>query len=212
MSRALFPESAAPGGERAEAEEADRALAERIREGDAAAFETLFHRYYGRLHAFARTYVRAPEAAEDLVADVFVRVWERRTEWELRGGPRAYLYGAVRNEALAWLRRQRMLDRAHADALRDDRRPGMGAAPLAGDAQLEARELAEAIDRAVDALPDRSREAFVLHRRHGLSYAEVAAAMDISPRTVEVHIGRAFKALRTRLSTLLSLLVMLSVG
>ena len=207
MTPALSPGSAAPGGARAHADE-DHGLAERIRAGDAAAFETLFNRYYGRLHAFARTYVRSAEVAEDLATDVFVRVWERRAEWELRGTPRAYLYAAVRNESLAWLRRQRMLDRAHASALRDDRSPGMGAAPLAGDAQLEARELAEAIDRGVDALPERTREAFVLHRRHGLTYAEVAAAMDISPRTVEVHIGRAFRALRTHLGPLLSLLLL----
>jgi RNA polymerase sigma-70 factor (family 1) len=211
VSRALFPQSAAAERADAAGDEADRALAERVRAGDAAAFEALFHRYYGRLHAFARGYVKSPEVAEDLATDVFVRVWERRAEWELRAGPRAYLYAAVRNEALAWLRRQRMLDRAHADALRDDRRPGMGAAPAPGDAQVEARELTEAIDRAVAALPERTREAFVLHRRHGLSYAEIAAAMDISPRTVEVHIGRAFKALRTHLSTLLSLLLMLAV-
>jgi RNA polymerase sigma-70 factor (ECF subfamily) len=194
------PGAAAAGEDPAEAAALEAALAERVRAGDAAAFEALFQRFFRRLHAFAESYVGDSETAEDLVADVFVRVWERRAEWQLRGGPRAYLYGAVRNEALAHVRRRRMLQRAHASAAADERRPGMGA-------DLQARELAEAIELAIERLPERSREAFVLHRRHGLSYAQVAEAMEISPRTVEVHIRRAFQALRADLGGFLALLL-----
>jgi RNA polymerase sigma factor (sigma-70 family) len=103
----------------------------------------------------------------------------------------------VRNEALAHLRRRRMVESAHADAVRDERHPGMGAPDAPAEAQVQAQELADAADRAILQLPEGTQEAFVLHRKHGLSYAEVAAAMDISARTVEVHISRAFKALRT---------------
>ncbi|HEX8271838.1 MAG TPA: RNA polymerase sigma-70 factor [Longimicrobiaceae bacterium] len=201
------PGAAAAGEDPGEAAALEAALAERVRAGDAAAFEALFQRFFRRLHAFAESYVGDSETAEDLVADVFVRVWERRAEWQLRGGPRAYLYGAVRNEALAHVRRRRMLQRAHASAAADERRPGMGAPPAPSDAGLQARELAEAIELAIERLPERSREAFVLHRRHGLSYAQVAEAMEISPRTVEVHIRRAFLALRADLGGFLALLL-----
>lgn len=194
-----------------EGDAGDRELAARVRQGDGEAFETLFRRYYDGLAAFAEGYVRAPEVAEDLTVDVFVRIWERRAEWELRGTPRAYLYSAVRNEALAWLRRRKMVERAHAGAAADGRNPGMGAAPLDSDAEVQARELEEAAEHAILRLPERSREAFVLHRRHGLSYAEVAQAMGISPKTVEIHISRAFKSLRAQLAAFLPLLAGLLV-
>ncbi len=205
------PGEIAAGDDPREAAALEAGLAERVRAGDAAAFEALFHRFFRRLHAFAESYVGDAEVAEDLVTDVFVRVWERHAEWSLRGGPRAYLYGAVRNEALAHIRRRRMLQRAHASAAADERRPGMGAPPAPTDAGLQARELAEALELAIERLPERSREAFVLHRRHGLSYAQVAEAMDISPRTVEVHIRRAFQALRADLGGFLALLLAASL-
>lgn len=185
----------------------DDRLAARVRAGDAAAFEQIFHAYYGRLLAFVESYVRSPEVAEDLTVDVFVRIWERRGEWELRGSLRAYLYAAARNEALAWLRRQRMVQRVHDSAAHDDSPPGMGAPPAPGDAAVQARELAEAVEQAIERLPERGREAFVLHRKHGLSYAEVGETMGISPRTVEVHIRRAFQALRGELIHFLPLLL-----
>ncbi|HEX6751250.1 MAG TPA: RNA polymerase sigma-70 factor [Longimicrobium sp.] len=202
MSTPLHPPAAPEAGDAA-----DRELAARVQSGDAAAFEALFRRYFDRLAAFAEGYVRAPEAAEDLTVDVFVRIWERRAEWNLRGTPRSYLYTAVRNEALAWLRRRRMVERAHAESVRDGRPPAMGAAPESSDAGVEARELAEAADHAILQLPERSREAFVLLRKHGLSYAEIAETMGISVKTVEVHLGRAFKFLRAQLAAFLAVLL-----
>ena len=185
----------------------DDRLAARVQAGDASAFEELFIAYYRRLFVFVESYVRSAEVAEDLTVDVFVRIWERRTEWELRGSVRPYLYAAARNEALAWLRRQRMIERVHDGAAHDDAPPGMGAPPPPGDAAVQARELAEAVEQAIQRLPDRGREAFVLHRKHGLSYAEVGETMGISPRTVEVHIRRAFQALRADLGGFLALLL-----
>jgi RNA polymerase sigma-70 factor, ECF subfamily len=173
------------------AEPADEALAERIRAGDGEAFELLFRRYYGRLHAFAVSLTRSPDSAEDIAVDVFARIWERRADWSVHASVRSYLFTAVRNEAIASLRRQRMVE------------------PAAADADLHARELAAALDEAIDQLPERSREALLLHRKHGLSYAEVAETMGISARTVEVHIRRAFKALRISLGGFALLLLCL---
>src|SRR5262249_53580788 len=103
--------------------------------------------------------------------------------------------------------RRRMVERAHAESLRDDRRPGMGAAPASSDAEAEARELAEAADRAILQLPERSREAFVLLRKHGLRNAEIAETMRITLTTAEVHLGRALKALGAQLSAFLVVLL-----
>jgi RNA polymerase sigma-70 factor (ECF subfamily) len=192
-----------------QAEPLESELAVRVRAGDAAAFEALFHRHYRRLHAFIDGYVGSAEVAEDLAVDVFTRIWERRAEWEVRGSVRAYLYGAARNEALAHLRRRRMMERAHAEAARDLHSPGVAGPSAAADARLEASELEVAVEAAIARLPERGREALVLHRKHGLSYVEVADAMGISPRTVEVHIRRAFVALRTELAPFIPFLLLL---
>lgn len=180
-----------------------------IRAGDEASFKALFDAYYDRLHAFAERYVRSPEVAEDLAVDVFVRIWERRAEWEVRGSLRAYLYVAARNHALTYLEHQRVVKRAHSGLNGDELPLGMGRPPVAADAEAEAHELAEALDHALEQLSGRSREAFVLHRKHGLTYAEVAKVMGIAPRTVEVHIRRAFQALRGQLAGFLALLATL---
>jgi RNA polymerase sigma-70 factor, ECF subfamily len=185
----------------------DQALADAVRAGDEASFEALFRLYSKRLFLFAERMVRSREVAEDLVADVFVRIWERRAEWELRGSMKSYLYTATRNRALTHLEQQRVWDRAHRDARAEGRPPGLGRPPPAADVALHDRELGEAIAAAIERLPERTREAFVLHRQHGLSYAEVAQTMGIAPRTVEVLIRRALKALRAHLGHLLLLLV-----
>jgi RNA polymerase sigma-70 factor (family 1) len=199
-----LPPRAEPAAEPPESE-----LADRVRAGDARAFEALFQRYYRRLHAYIDGYVGSADAAEDLAVDVFARIWERRAEWVVHGSVRAYLYGAARNEALAHLRRGRMVERAHAEAARESRSPGVAGPGSPADAQIEASELAIAVDAAIARLPERGREALVLHRKHGLSYAEVAETMGISPRTVEVHIRRAFVALRTELAPFIPFLLLL---
>jgi RNA polymerase sigma-70 factor (family 1) len=184
----------------------DQVLAAAIRAGDEVAFEALFRAFSRRLFVFADGYVHSAETAEDIVADVFVRVWERRAELELRGSWQSYLYTATRNRALRYLDHQKVVRRVHAEA--DGGHPlGLGRGPAAADADAQAQELAEAIDRAIALLPERTREAFVLHRKHGLSYAETAQAMGIAPRTVEVLIRRALKALRANLDAFLPLLL-----
>jgi RNA polymerase sigma-70 factor (ECF subfamily) len=177
----------------------ESALVARVRAGDAAAFETLFRRYYDRLYRFAYGFVSGrQDVAEEVVQHVFVRIWERRSEWVVVGTVQSYLYGAVRNEAMALLRHERVVD-AHAAAVR----AAEAASPehvSRADEHLEHAEVQDALREAIAQLPERTREAFVLHRQHHLTYAEIAAAMQISIKGVEYHIGSALRNLRKRLA------------
>jgi RNA polymerase sigma-70 factor (ECF subfamily) len=197
-----------PGAEDVEARARDLALVEGIRAGEEASFEALFHGYYAGLQAFAERFV-SPETAEDLIADLFVRLWERRGSWVPHTSVRAYLYTSIRNQALTHLEHQRVVRRVHGEVESEPRPPGMGRPAAGADAELQAEELAGAIERAIERLPERTREAFVLHRKHGLSYREVAGTMGIAPRTVEVHIRRAFQSLRLELLPFAGLLLLL---
>ncbi|MGH7719264.1 MAG: RNA polymerase sigma-70 factor [Gemmatimonadaceae bacterium] len=189
---------------------AESSFVDAIRAGDETAFEALFRAYYVGLLRVALGYVRERGAAEDLVHDVLFRIWEQRAQWDVRDALPAYLYGAVRNRSLDYLRHQRVERRWRervvarvlpiADIVQH---------PEQADAGVELNELDAAITRAVDRLPERCRQVFILNRQHGLTYAEVGRVMGISPKTVHVQMGRALKALRAAITPYLALVLAL---
>ena len=177
----------------------DLDLAARIRAGDHAAFKTLFDRYYDSLCTFAERYVGVAEG-EEIVERLFVALWAKREHWVVRQGLRDYLFGAVRNEVRNHRRHTKIV--ARWAELRDplDQVPGLGRPPGSADEQLYASELEAALWRAIAGLPARRREALTLRFRHSRSYAEIAAELHLSQKTVETHISRALKTLRTALT------------
>jgi len=179
---------------------ADPVLLGRIREGDEAAFVALFQRYYDLLCAFARGYVRSADDAEEVVEDVFARLWTLRAQLDIRDSVKAYLYTATRNHALNRLRHERIWSRWLRRRPPGDPAPGMSQPAIDTGEELATSEFAAAIDAAVQGLPARCRQVFTLHRQHGLTYAEIAAVMRIAPKTVENQLGRALRLLRARLA------------
>jgi len=135
------------------------------------------------------------------VQDLFVWLWEHRESWTVQGTLRAYLYTATRNRCMSQLRR-RLVRRRGLPRVVALFAPEGELAPhrLGADAELERREQRDALDRAIEQLPPRGRQAFTLRFIHGLTIDEVAAAMGISPNTVGIHIGRSLKTLRRLLS------------
>jgi len=161
-------------------------------------FEDLYCHHYAGLVAFARGYVDDFSAAEDVVQDVFLAVWRRWDELELRGKIRTYLYSAVRNAALDRLK--------HADGVLRHRTKATIAltpGPRPADEAVRHHELASAIEAAVQQLPERSREAFVMSRDGGLTYAEIAEVLGVSVKAVEASISRALRSLRHHLAPFL---------
>lgn len=167
----------------------------RIRAGDHAIFESVFRTHYAALCGFAANLVGSMAVAEDVVQEVFRRVWEGRERWQVRDTVKTYLYKAVRNEAFNHLRHRRVEDRFQGSA-HAERAPGMSEGPGGIEGDLEAAELAAAIERAVQGLPDRCREVFLLKWQGHLRYAEIAAAMNISVKTVENQMLRALRTIR----------------
>ncbi len=180
-------------------------VVERLRNGDVEAFELLFRTHAQSLIAFAARYVRSRDAAEDLVQDVFRRLWERRASWAVHSTPRGFLYTAVRNDALNTLRHERVVEESENEILwqEGDWVPGFaqGAAAPA-DAGVLADEIEMALARAIDGLPQRAQQAYRLQRDHGLSYVEIAEVMGVTAKSVERLLWRAHLALRDSLSHL----------
>jgi len=165
-----------------------------LRSGDADAFERVYRSYVVSLCRLADSYVRSRDAAEDIVQDLFTWLWANRHGFHPEHGLRAYLFGAVRNRALNALR-----DEATASRVAESQLSAGPGKSTAADAELMATDLESAIQAAVGGMPPRCREVFVLLRTQALTYAEVAAILGISPKTVEVHMGRALAILRARL-------------
>lgn len=175
----------------------------RVRAGDEAAFGAMFAAYYQPLCRFALNVVGTADAAEDMVQNVFVAIWERRSELEIRQTLRVYLYTAVRNRAVMEVRKSRTRERLRRLHFFGGFFGESGSVSPA-EAPLAQAELADAIEAAIAALPPRGQQAYRLHRDHGLTYDEVAQVMGISAKTVSVHIGRALLTLRKSLGQYLA--------
>lgn len=153
----------------------------------------LFEEHHGELCAFACRYLASEEDAADVVQEVFVRVWSRRSERRLDDISRAYLYRAVRNEAL---------NRRKARERRGARESGLlrRRQPSPPDEELRDRELVADVERALSELAPRCREIFLLVREDRLTYREAADVLDLSESTVATQMGRALRKLRRSLS------------
>lgn len=179
-------------------ERSDQLLLDRIRTGDAKAFETFFRSWAERLCAFANSYVDQ-HTAEDVVQDLFRWMWEHRFTLEVPRSVRAYLYSAVRNRSLNALRNQRIALAFHERLALESKADAGVASVAAAEANLVASDLADAIAQALRAMPPRSREVFTLLRDQHLCHAEVAELLHLSAKTVENHMARALAFLRERL-------------
>jgi RNA polymerase sigma-70 factor (ECF subfamily) len=184
-------------------EPSDAVLAARLcgtsAEDASSAFNVLFERYYAILCSFAARYLESEEVAEDIVQDAFLLLWARRRDDAPGPRPmaadhvRRLLYVTIRNSAVSALRHTRVVHLSAA-TLR-----AIAPTPAPSDALLATNDLADAVQRAVALLPRRCREVLILHRERGLSYREIGAMLGITEKTVEVHMGRAFKLLRKML-------------
>ncbi|NUO96088.1 MAG: RNA polymerase sigma-70 factor [Gemmatimonadaceae bacterium] len=171
---------------------------------DSSAFGQLFETHAEPLRRYARRFVRSREAAEDLVQDVFFRLWRGWETVETGPGVRAYLYVATRSWALNYIRHEDTEARARVRAFPGGVAAEEPALPPEGERKLEADDITRAIEQVLASMPPRQREVATLRLRHQLSTAAIAEMLGISPRTVEVHVARATKALRERLPALLA--------
>ncbi|MBC7892543.1 MAG: RNA polymerase sigma-70 factor [Sphingobacteriaceae bacterium] len=166
-------------------------------------FDLLYRRYYGPLCSHATRLVYARDVAEDLVTELFVRLWQQQDYQRVTGSFRAYLFTAVRNRAINYLR----WEQGHTERLDvtapDNQLPG----PLADD-PLAFEELAQQVHQAVGTLPPQCRNVFLLSRFEGKKNREIADELRISLKTVEGHLTKALAQVRLALRSYWCLLVL----
>jgi len=175
----------------------NRELMEHIRRGDRYAFEKLFREWYPRLCYFASRYVGSTDISRDVVQEVFIRLWDRREEIDIQFSVKAYLYRAVKNQALSHLRSTKQEMALHEIPEKED--ASESSYLLDDESLFGSKNFSKLIWREVEELPEQRRTIFVLYRKHGLSYKEIAAVLGITRKTVENQMGRSLMFLRQRL-------------
>lgn len=161
---------------------------------DAEVYKKLFYSFYPVLCEKATSIVSCQQKAEEIVSDVFIKIWLNRDQLTIKSSLPAYLHMAVRNQSIDYLRRWAK------------RRTINGELPVDSDSgytspeeNLIYQETNQEVLDAIEALPPRGRHIFKLSRDEGLKYQEIADQLNISIKTVETHMRRSLIFLRLRL-------------
>ncbi|MCX6120886.1 MAG: RNA polymerase sigma-70 factor [Ignavibacteriales bacterium] len=174
--------------------EEEKRLLERVRRGDTAAFEKIYRLYVKELCSFAAYYVKSFDAAEDIVQNLFLLLWERRETIRIEGFLKTYLFTSVRNLSLNFLKHQ-TIDRNSSDAYSK-----LFSLPSATPHEIaEHQELDVLITQALEKIPERCRIVFILSRYFNMKYTEIAEILEISMKTVDAQMVKAIKILRSDL-------------
>lgn len=175
----------------------DADLLARLRGGDHAAFEAIFRQWYEPVVRSANRVLHDPGVAEELSQDVFLELWRRRESLAPDSSVAGYLMQAVRNRSLNHLRHLQVQRKSavYVEALSE---PAEQA-----DADTQAGELQDAIRDAIEALPPRTREVFLMSRERNLRYIEIAEQLGVTVKAVEANMSRALRQLREKLSSFL---------
>jgi len=165
-------------------------------------FEQAYKTHFRPLYAYARTMVRDSDAAEEIVQQVFFRLWEKREAVDIKETLKAYLYRSVFHGSMNYLKHLKVKE-THA-------RQVMNETPYENPVlqNLEAGELEKRLSRVLAELPEKCRTVFQLCRFEELKYKEVAEQLNLPLKTVENEMGKALRLLRLSLADLLPLVLL----
>lgn len=169
-------------------------ILDRIRNGEIKAFETVFRAYYQSLCLFSFRYLKRTDLAEEIVQEIFVNIWDKRSDLQLETSLKSYLFRAVHNNSLKYLQHQKVVGK-HA-RYQIERKELFFEEPVNN---IQVAELKNLLEKAFSSMPQKTREIFELSRNEGLKYQEIADNLGISIKTVEAHMGTALKILRENL-------------
>ncbi len=173
----------------------DSEIAGRIRKGDKAEFESLFRSFYVSLVRYAKTLIKDQDTAEEVVQELFVRLWQEREKINIESSLNAYLFRSVHNRCLHYIDHRKVVER-HAEDM-SGRQQQTDEDPYE---ILHYKDRQERIARILEILPERCGVIFCMSRFEGLKYNEIAEKLSVSVKTVEASMGRALKEFRKELT------------
>lgn len=166
-------------------------LIDRLKAGDEVAFTEIYNRYWKVLLNHAQQRLNSRQTAEELLQDIFVSLYLRKSELELRSSLDSYLKTALKYRIFNLYRAGEVRE-SHQDNIQQETYQ----APFTPDQLLEETELRDRIYRAAQKMPEKCRQVFLLSRFEQLSQQEIADRLDISVSTVKKHITKALRILQ----------------
>lgn len=177
----------------------------RIKFGDEQALELLFRKFNVRLCAFANKFLNDTEEAQEVVQEMFIKIWEGRDEIDPEESLKSYIFKIVQNLSLNKLRRKKVESRY----VEIYKQVYLEHKEFSAHESLLAKELEGHISQSIGKLPGECRKIFELSRFEGLKYREIADTLNISIKTVEAQMSKALRYLRIELRDYLTLFLLL---
>jgi len=181
----------------------DENLIRRLSLKDEQAFELLFRRYYDMLCRFATHFIHDQQLAEDIVQEVFYKLWRNPSNLNSQKNIASYLMKAVQNQGINILDHEQ-IERKYAQIILSTQSESHQPTQFE---QLHVHELEKKISSAMNKLSPGVREIFELSRNHGLKYREIAEQLQISIKTVETQMSRALVILRHELKDYITYII-----
>jgi RNA polymerase sigma-70 factor (family 1) len=173
----------------------DTLLFRQIAEGNEQAYTQIFHSFTPKLYSFLLKITRDEQLARELLQDTFLKLWQHRAELQRVEQPAAWLYKVASNTALQHLRqqttRQRIQQAYNKEVTGSDNRTG--------ESVLETKEMTTLLQQAVESLPEKRRQIYLMSRQQGMRHAEIAEQLHLSVQTVKNQLGTAITQIREHL-------------
>ena len=162
---------------------------------DYQSYNDLFNELYEPLCNYAYSVLKNFDASEDVVQEVFVHLWTNRKRIEIKSNLRNYLFSSVRNKAIEKLRRQKLEEKYINETFKKHEYHEEDEAGLEAEKYLKLQKLYNSIEK----LPPKCRDIFKMAKLDGMTYNEISGELQLSVKTVESQMRRAFILLREML-------------
>jgi RNA polymerase sigma-70 factor (ECF subfamily) len=180
----------------------------RFKQGDELAFEKIFNANYNRITGFCNQFVYDTDKAKSIAQEVFLNLWLNRQKVESINGIRAFLYTYAKSSCLNYIRHRKIV-RKYEDSHLQEREDDLNREILESFDfnSLEFTELESLIQKAINDLPEKCRQVFVMSRFEGKMNKEISEELNISIKAVEANMTRALKTLRADLAEYLPVIL-----
>ena len=173
----------------------EKELVAGLKQGDKKAFQSLFDLYAKRIFAFAKGYLKSNDDAEEVVQDVFIKVWNVRESINTELSFKSYLFKITYNRIREFFNKQSRENHYKHEildfAIEFDNRT---------EERIDYKSLLDLVEKLIEKLPPRQKEVILLSKKQGIPTKEIAVLLEISPRTVEKHFSEALKQLKAELT------------
>lgn len=181
-----------------EPEQPDIVYWQKIQSGDTDAFTYFFRKYYEPLYQFCGRFIEDPQTAENIVQDLFVKLWTNRKDCQIKTSVKSYLYTAIKNHSLNYLKQTKKIISFEAESNWHTNSVG------SPEVELMNNEIYTQIHKAINELPQRCRQIYLMKKYDDLTYHEIADILDVSTNTVKTQMKRAMKLLLKNLAHLVA--------